>query len=49
MFQDLGVAIFDLDPKLVADNQEGTKNNIEKSKEEFTHLAGSVITVLNSY
>jgi cellulose biosynthesis protein BcsQ len=49
MCQDLGVAIFDLDPKLVADNQEGTKNNIEKSKEEFAHLANSVIQVLNAY
>src|SRR3990167_7277093 len=28
MCQDLGVAIFDLDPKLIAENQEGTKNNI---------------------
>ena len=49
MCQDLGVAIFDLDPKLVADNQEGTKNNIEKSKEEFAYLTNSVIQVLNVY
>ena len=47
--QDIGVAIFDLDPKLISDNQEGTKNNIEKSKEEFAHLTGSIIQVFNSY
>lgn len=47
--QDLGIAIFDLDPKLIADNQEGTKNNIEKSKEEFEHLSNSIIQILNAY
>ena len=49
MCQDLGVAIFDLDPKLVADTQEGTKNNIEKSKEEFTHLTDSIVSILGAY
>lgn len=47
--QDIGVALFDLDPKLVADNQEGTKNNIEKSKEEFDHLTKSIAQVLSAY
>lgn len=47
--QDIGVAIFDLDPKLIADNQEGTKNNIEKSKEEFTHLSKEILQVLTAY
>jgi len=49
MCQDLGIAIFDLDPKLISDNQEGTKNNIEKSKEEFAHLTDSIIQILNIY
>jgi cellulose biosynthesis protein BcsQ len=47
--QDLGIAIFDLDPKFIADNQEGTKNNIEKSKEEFTNLTNSIIDILKIF
>ncbi len=47
--QDLGVAIFDLDPKYISDYQEGTKNNIEKSKEEFGHLSDSIVNILNQY
>jgi len=47
--QELGVAIFELDPALVADNQQGTKENIEKSKEEFAGLAGSLLRVLEAY
>lgn len=47
--QEIGVAIFDLDPKLIADNQEGTKNNIEKSKEEFTQLSTAILQVLTAY
>ena len=37
--QELGVAIFELDPALIADSQQGTKENIEKSKEEFANLS----------
>lgn len=47
--QELGVAIFDLDPTLVADNQQGTKENIEKSKEEFSGLATAFEKVLTAY
>ncbi|KKW23908.1 MAG: Cobyrinic acid ac-diamide synthase [Candidatus Kaiserbacteria bacterium GW2011_GWB1_52_6] len=47
--QELGVAIFELDPALVADNQQGTKENIEKSKEEFTGLTNSLLKVLEAY
>lgn len=47
--QEVGVAIFDLDPKLIADYQEGTKNNIEKSKEEFANLSKAILQVLVAY
>jgi chromosome partitioning protein len=47
--QELGVAIFDLDPALVADNQQGTKDNIEKAREEFTHLSGAILKTLGAY
>lgn len=47
--QELGVAIFELDPALVADNQQGTKENIEKSKEQFTGLTTSLLKVLEMY
>ncbi len=47
--QELGVAIFDLDPALVPDNQLGTKENIEKSKEEFTNLSAAILKVLAAY
>lgn len=47
--QELGVAIFELDPMLIADNQQGTKENIDKSKEEFISLAHSLEGVLESY
>lgn len=47
--QELGVAIFDLDPKFIADHQEGTKNNIEKSKEEFSQLSAAILQVLSAY
>jgi chromosome partitioning protein len=47
--QELGVAIFGLDPSLIADTQQGTKENIEKSKDEFVGLAGSLSRVLTAY
>ena len=47
--QEFGKAIFDLDPALVADHQAGTKENIEKSKEEFTSLSNAIISVLSAY
>lgn len=47
--QELGVAIFDLDPSQIADNQQGTKENIEKSKEEFAALSSAILRVLSTY
>ena len=47
--QEYGVAIFDLDPALIADNQQGTKENLEKSKEEFAGLAAAVENILKAY
>ncbi|MBI4599330.1 AAA family ATPase [Candidatus Uhrbacteria bacterium] len=47
--QELGVAIFELDPALIADNQIGTKENIEKAKEEFLNLSGKILTILTHY
>ena len=43
-------AIFNLDP--VSDgfgNVQGTKENLDQSKIEFTHLANKIISVLNKY
>ncbi len=47
--QEIGVAIFDLDPNLIDEIQLGTKENIEKSKEEFSHLSKEIFQILNSY
>jgi len=47
--QEFGVAIFDLDPALVADNQLGTKENVEKSKEEFAALSSAILKILVVY
>lgn len=47
--QETGTAIFELDPSLIADTQQGTKENIEKSKEEFAGLAHSLEKVLAAY
>ncbi len=47
--QELGVAIFDLDPALIEDIHLGTKENIEKSKEEFSALAEKILKTLSEY
>ncbi|MBI5022645.1 MAG: AAA family ATPase [Candidatus Magasanikbacteria bacterium] len=47
--QEIGVAIFDLDPTFVHENQLGTKENIEKSKEEFANLSMAILKVLAAY
>lgn len=47
--QDLATAIFDLDPALIPDNQAGTKENIEKSKEEFAALSTAILKILAAY
>lgn len=47
--QELGVAIFDLDPKLVAETHIGTKENIDKAKDEFKELSENILNVLSAY
>lgn len=47
--QELGVAIFDLDPALIEDIQSGTKENIEKSKKEFLILSEKILQILKEY
>ncbi len=47
--QELGVAIFDLDPNYIEDIHQGTKENIEKSKEEFSDLSEKVLDILSEY
>ena len=47
--QEIGVAIFDLDPNLIEEHHEGTLENIEKSKTEFANLSASIIEILQSY
>ena len=47
--QELSVAIFDLDPRLIEDHHQGTKENIEKSKEEFAHLSAEILKILSAY
>lgn len=47
--QELGVAIFDLDPALIEDIHLGTKENIEKSKEEFNGLSDKILKILSEY
>src|SRR3989339_426938 len=47
--QEIGVAIFDLDPALIEDIHQGTKENIEKSKEEFTALSEKIIKIFTEY
>lgn len=47
--QEIGVAIFDLDPALVDEIHLGTKVNIEKSKEEFRELSMKILGILGEY
>ncbi|OGY86073.1 MAG: hypothetical protein A2233_02635 [Candidatus Kerfeldbacteria bacterium RIFOXYA2_FULL_38_24] len=47
--QEIGTAIFDLDPNLIQDVHQGTKENIEKSKEEFTALSEKIIKIFTEY
>lgn len=47
--QEIGTAIFDLDPALVQDHQQGTKENIEKAKEEFANLSQAILKILQAY
>ena len=47
--QELGVAIFDLDPALIEEIQIGTKENIKKAKEEFGELSEKILGILREY
>ena len=47
--QELGVAIYDVDPNLISDYHQGTKDNIEKSKEEFGLLSKNILNILEKY
>jgi cellulose biosynthesis protein BcsQ len=47
--QEYSKAIFDIDPVKVEANQIGTRENIEKAKEEFGNLANNILEVLAKY
>jgi chromosome partitioning protein len=47
--QEIGVAIFDLDPALIEEIHLGTKENIEKSKEEFKIFSEKILKILAEY
>jgi cellulose biosynthesis protein BcsQ len=47
--QELGTAIFDLDPSLINEIHQGTLENIEKSAKEFASLSGAIIKILSAY
>ena len=47
--QEIGSAIFDLDPNLILKQQLGTKENIEKSKQEFKNLSEKILKTLSEY
>ena len=44
-----GIAIFDIDPAKAEATQPGSKENIEKAKQEFDSLANSILEVLEKY
>lgn len=47
--QEKSKAIFHIDASEVRDNQQGTKENLEKSKHEFGQLADNILSVLTAY
>ena len=47
--QEESIALFELDPETIANNQVGTKENIEKSKVEFETLANNILSILEKY
>jgi chromosome partitioning protein len=47
--QDIGSAIFNLNPDLLEEKHFGTKENIEKSKNEFKILSEKVLKILTEY
>lgn len=44
-----GCAIFDIDPAKAEVTQPGSKENIEKAKQEFDELSQNILTVLDQY
>jgi len=49
MCQEIGSAIFDLPLDSVIETHKGTKENIEKSKEEFKNLSEKILKILSEY
>jgi len=47
--QEVGSAIFDLDPNCIEEMHQGTKENIEKAKEEFNNLSEKILKILAEY
>jgi hypothetical protein len=47
--QEEGVAIFDLDPSLIIDIQQGTKENVEIAKTQFSDLSDEILKILGEY
>lgn len=47
--QEIGSAIFDLDPSYINEIHQGTINNIEKSKTEFKELSENILKILENY
>ena len=47
--QEEGVAIFDLDPSLIDDIQQGSKENIEVAKTQFNDLTDELVKILTEY
>lgn len=47
--QEIGVAVFNLNPAQIAEHHQGTKENIEKSKEEFESLSDNILNILKNY
>jgi len=47
--QELGVAIFDLDPNLIEEQHQGTLENLKKAKAEFTQLSQTILEILQAY
>jgi cellulose biosynthesis protein BcsQ len=47
--QDHGIAISEIDPSTIKRLKKGTKENLEKSKQEFTALTDQVLAIVSDY
>ncbi len=47
--QEKSKAIFNIEPQELRDNQQGTKENLEKSQKEFGELADKILSILASH